>query len=94
MIYGYALREVNEYGLMELREITFSASPAVLRQIASFLAEAADLMDSGHFRICPHRHIENAIPGWDLAFPEKDVVVTPPVGDTKWGKRIEKPRRE
>ena len=88
MIYGYALREVNEFGLIELRELTFSASPTVLRDIAAFLTEAANLMESGHFRNCSHRHIESAIPGWDITFPEKDIVVTPPTGDEKWGRAV------
>ena len=37
MLYGYAVKELNEEGLLELREVRFAASPEVLREIARFL---------------------------------------------------------
>lgn len=77
MIYGYPAKEVNEYGLLEMKEITFSASPVVLREIARFLAVSADLMDAGDFETCSHQHIQSVIPDWDRRFPESDIVVVP-----------------
>jgi hypothetical protein len=78
MIYGYSAREVNEYGLLEMKEITISALPAVLRDISKFLADAADLMEIGGFEACSHRHIQSAIPDWDHRFPDTDIVVIAP----------------
>jgi hypothetical protein len=78
MIYGYPTREVNDYGLLEIRELTFSAPPAVLRDISRFLAETANLMDAGAFQTCSHRHIQSVVTDWNRKFPDKDIVVIPP----------------
>jgi len=85
MIYGYRLKEVNEFGLLEMKEITFAASPAVLRQVARFLNEMAQKMDEDFFEKCSHAHINSVIVDWDRLFPNKDIVVTPPIqnGDTE-----------
>lgn len=78
MIYGYGLKPINEFGLLEMKEITFAASPTVLRQIAQFLEEMAQKMDEGFFERCSHAHIKSIIEGWDKCFPNKDIVVMPP----------------
>jgi hypothetical protein len=77
MIYGYAAKEVNDFGLFEMKEITFVASPEVLREVAYFLNTMADLMEAGGFSNT-HRHIGNTVKNWDKRFPGKDVIVIPP----------------
>jgi hypothetical protein len=78
MIYGYGSKEINEYGLLEMKEITFSAPPSVLRQIAQFLEDTARQMEEGAFAKTSHRHIGSVIVGWDKRFPNKDIIVMPP----------------
>lgn len=77
MIYGYPSKELNEYGLVELKEVTFSASPKVLRQIGEFILDMANLMEKGEFTTS-HYHIETFVQGWNKRFPNKDVIVTRP----------------
>ena len=77
MIYGYAAKKVDEYGLLEMKEVTIEASAQVLREMAQFLAEMADLMDAGGFSRCSHRHIGSVIKDWDKRFPGKDLIVMP-----------------
>lgn len=80
MIFGYGLKEVNEeFGLLEMKEVTFAATPAVLRQIAHFLEAMAQKMDEGFFDGCSHAHIGSVIAEWNIRFPNKDIVVMPPV---------------
>ena len=64
MIYGYALQKLTTKGLLEMKEVTFAASPQVLREIADFLASMAVLMESGRFRNT-HRHIRSFVSEWD-----------------------------
>ena len=78
MIYGYAIKKVNEYGLCEMKEITFSAPPATLREIALFLNKMASLMESGDFNEGSPEHIQDIISDWDQRFPDKDIIVIPP----------------
>ena len=55
MIYGYDSRAINEFGLKQMREISVSVSPEVLRELAGFLSDAADELEgavSDHW----HRH--------------------------------------
>ena len=79
MIYGYANKTINEFGLLEMREVSFSASPAVLREIAKFLDEmAAGMESSGELSVHWHRHIQDEIPGWRDRFPDNDIVVCAP----------------
>jgi len=55
MIYGYDSRTVNEYGLKQMREISVVAPPVILRELARFLIECADELEtagSDHW----HRH--------------------------------------
>ena len=77
MFYGYSKKQLNEYGLQDLREVTFSASPDVLRQIADFLNESASMMEEGWFDKCSHRHIQDEVKDWDKRFPERDIIVMP-----------------
>ena len=60
MIFGYKKRLLNEYGLQEMREISISTTPQVLRQLGEFLlAMATDLetVDSPNW----HRHLPQAL---------------------------------
>jgi len=50
MIHGYARRYVNEEGLLELREVTFSLDSQCLRRVAQFLLSCAEELDAGTFR--------------------------------------------
>jgi hypothetical protein len=65
-----------------MKEVTFAASPQVLREIADFLASMAALMESGRFRNT-HRHIGSFVSEWDKRFPQKDVIVMPPVQEVE-----------
>jgi hypothetical protein len=78
MIYGYSNKVLNDYGLMEMREVTFQAPPVVLREVAKFFLAMADLMETNGFSNCSHRHIGSVISNWDTRFPEKDIVILPP----------------
>jgi hypothetical protein len=78
MIYGYAMKELGEDGLLEMKEITFEASAYTLREIALFLTQMAEFMERGGFVNCSHRHIGNTIANWDKRFPHKDIIVIPP----------------
>jgi hypothetical protein len=75
MLYGYSVNEINEFGLLELREVSLSASPAVLRQIAKFLLDSAALIEAGQIGPSAHRHIQSVIADWDRRFPDKDIIV-------------------
>lgn len=60
MIYGYDSRTLNEYGLKQLREISLAMSPQDIRELASFLQEAAEELEgasSGHW----HLHAPDAL---------------------------------
>ena len=81
MIYGYKLAEVNEYGLIELKEVTFAADAETLRDLGRFFTLMADAMDADEFDRTSHRHIGNVIEGWSSS-QDKDVIVMPPVGST------------
>ncbi|MCY1015538.1 hypothetical protein [Pyxidicoccus sp. MSG2] len=78
MIYGYSNRTLNEYGLQELREVTLSMTPAQLRQVASFLTEMANQMETGALQGAnAHRHLTTVNPGWMKEHPSADIIVTP-----------------
>ena len=79
MLYGYSKRTINEYGLLELREVTIAASPDVLRQIAGYLVEVANMMEVKEPTPNFHRHIGNHVPSWDGSFPGWDVIATGPL---------------
>jgi hypothetical protein len=60
MIYGYDSRTINEYGLKQLREVSFAMSPDDLRELADFLRETAEELEgvsSDHW----HRHAPDAL---------------------------------
>lgn len=60
MIYGYESQTLSEYGLKRMREISLSASPAILRELAAFLLQTADDAEkaaSDHW----HRHVSKTI---------------------------------
>lgn len=77
-IYGYPEKKINEYGLLKMKEITFSVSPSILRDISKFFEETAALMEAGNFETCSHRHIQNIITDWDRRFPDSDIIIIPP----------------
>ena len=77
MLYGYGMNQLNEFGLLEMKEITFAASPKVLRQIAFFLSEMAQKMEAGNFSNSSHVHIGDVIRNWNELFPQKDIIVMP-----------------
>lgn len=80
MIYGYGLKQVNNYGLLEMKEVTFVTSPQVLREVARFLVAAAQEMEAGKLSESWHRHIGNVVQDWDARFPGKDIIVAVPAG--------------
>jgi hypothetical protein len=79
MLCGYKRRDLSpEYGLLELREVTFLFDSRSLRDIASFLSQMADELDEGKFDRCSHRHIESVIGDWRQRYPNDDLIVAPP----------------
>jgi len=76
MIYGYSEKVVNEqYGLLQMREVSFAMSPSQLRLVATFLARVAEQLESGQTFL--HRHIEDLMPEWRASAPKTDIVVVP-----------------
>ena len=61
MIYGYSEKIVNEeYGLLQMREVSFAMSPGQLRLVATFLLRAAEQIEAGQTFL--HRHIDELVP--------------------------------
>ena len=77
MIYGYSEQVVDEeYGLLQMREITFSMTPEQLRLVAKFLERIAHDIESGVPFL--HRHIEEIIPSWrDVGHVGEIVAIVP-----------------
>lgn len=76
MIYGYSEKIVNEeFGLLQMREVSFAMKPAQLRLVATFLLRAAEQLESGHAFL--HRHIEELVPEWIATNPQTDLIVVP-----------------
>ncbi|MBA3316303.1 MAG: hypothetical protein M3552_12670 [Planctomycetota bacterium] len=61
MIYGYGGKSLNEYGLTEMREVSLSATPIQLRQIATHLLDAADELDRQTVSAHWHRHLPKQV---------------------------------
>jgi hypothetical protein len=78
MIYGYSRAAVNEYGLLEMNEVTFAMDPGRLRVVGQFLIDMADEMEKGTFEKCSHRHLTSTHPDWDKLQRVADVIVSPP----------------
>lgn len=68
-IFGYKTCDVNDEGLLEMKEVTFLGKPKQLRQIADFLRSAADFIEAnpGEF---DHDHISSSNPAWNDDYPE------------------------
>ena len=75
MIYGYCGDKVNEHGLFEMKEISFSMSTEGLRAVSNFLNSVADEIDSGQFSDTSHQHIANVLPDWKEICPNHDIIV-------------------
>jgi hypothetical protein len=74
-IFGYVQTNHEPEGLVELSEVTFQASPAVLREVAAFMIQAAKEMEQLGSRFS-HSHIQDATDGWRAEQPERaDVIV-------------------
>lgn len=74
-VYGYQRTVVNpEYGLLELREVSFNLSPDALRRLATFLRDCADSGEAGVLR-SDHIHIEEFDRTWKRENPDLDVIV-------------------
>lgn len=74
-IYGYQRDVVDpEFGLLELREVSFDLSPDGLRRVADFLRYHADRMEAGDWR-SSHGHIDTYDDRWRHDHPGLDLVV-------------------
>lgn len=76
-IFGYAKRQLNDFGLLELREATFDLSVGDLRTVAGFMLDCADQLESGAFRT-DHRHLSQFARQWGKDHPSVDVIVAMP----------------
>lgn len=70
--------QLNEYGLVELKEVSLSADTDTIRAIAKFLSDAADEMeklggDYDHVHMHMHMHMQDRSPAWRESWP--DIVV-------------------
>jgi len=74
LIYGYPKGEpLNEYGLVEMKEVTFVLSPDSLRQVASFLNEMAAKIETK--TNLWHEHISSQIDDWGSSC-DCEIIVT------------------
>jgi hypothetical protein len=74
-IFGYVQARHEPEGLVELSEVTFQASPEVLREVAAFMVQAAKEIEQQGSRFS-HSHIQDAIKSWRVEHPERaDVVI-------------------
>lgn len=64
--------QLNEYGLVELNELSFSADAQTIRAIAKFLSDAADEMDKLGEKY-DHMHMQDRSSFWKESWP--DIVV-------------------
>jgi len=77
-IYGYQRAVVEpEFGLIELREISFDFSPADLRRLAEFLQHYAERFEAGDCR-SDHAHIGEYDPQWRSDHADLDLIVLRP----------------
>ena len=53
--YGYARKEISK-GLLEMREVTVSANPDALREIAEFLNKCANEIEQDDGMAWSHEH--------------------------------------
>lgn len=68
-LFGYQNRQVNDDGLLEMKEITFYGKPEQLRLVADSLRSAADFIEA-HPGKHDHDHISFNEAGWDDEYPE------------------------
>jgi hypothetical protein len=66
----------KEFGLHEMREISFEVPLSELRRIVAFLVDCADRAEASEWR-SNHRHIEEFASTW----PDCDVIVIHPSPD-------------
>ena len=64
MIFGYANRTVNKYGLLEMKEVSFLMDADALEEVAQLFIEAANQIRAGRLRAGGHRHADEVIQGW------------------------------
>lgn len=72
-VYGYEKVDGCDSKLMELSEVTFSASPETLRYIATVINKIADDMES-EGKSFEHAHIQDHCTKWDGMFP--DIIIS------------------
>jgi hypothetical protein len=84
-IFGYQSSQVNDEGLLEMKEITFCGKPEQLRLVADFLRSAADFIEA-HPGKYDHDHISFNEAGWDDEYPEVVVAEVEDLGGIRQGK--------
>jgi hypothetical protein len=73
-IYGYKKEKLSNQGLLAMKEVTFAAEPALIREIAEFLIKAADQMDKRGEKF-GHMHVDEVIKKWKKSWPQ--IIVAP-----------------
>lgn len=68
-VYGYSKAKLSTAGLLEMREVTLCTSPEIIRQIASFLLAAADVMERED-EAFSHMHVDESIQKWPRSWPQ------------------------
>lgn len=73
-IYGYQKEKLSDQGLLAMKEVTFAANPALIREIAGFLMTAAEQMDRKREKF-GHMHVDEVLKKWKKSWPQ--IIVTP-----------------
>ena len=94
MLFGYPDKIVDkQYGLYQLREVSFQFAPSVLRRVAAFLDSAADAIEKNTFR-SSHIHIDSLDDCWSTDCPNCDLIVLHPQGVWAWRQESAERREE
>jgi len=76
IFFGYPRRKLSDRGLHEMREVTISAPPEVLRELAAFINEVADKIENGELDRISHVNASFKINNWETRFGDNDLIVS------------------
>ncbi len=73
MLYGHSNKIVNNGGLHDLSEITIVANPELLRNLAAFILQAADMLEQGG---TDHHHASSYVYNWGKNMRGRDIIIS------------------
>jgi len=71
--YGHIVKEIDRTGLCELKDVSFKASPNVLRSMAALFLKGADLMDKNGKKF-EGLHLKDSWKQWRDDYPDVIIV--------------------